>query len=122
MSGKYAVSLAIAVFMTTRAIAGEADIVGAEATQTGEGTWRFDVTVRHEDAGWEHYSDKWDIVGPDGAILGTRVLHHPHDNEQPFTRSLSGVEIPSTIKAVTLRAHDSVHGYGGREMTIIIPR
>ena len=37
--------------------------------------------------GWEHYANKWDVVGPDDTILGTRVLLHPHVNEQPFTRS-----------------------------------
>ncbi len=58
------------------------------------------------------------MVAPDGAVLGTRVLLHPHETEQPFTRSLGGVKIPQGVRQVTLRAHDRVHGYGGKELTV----
>lgn len=102
------------------ATAGEADVLEAVATETGEGIFRFDVTVAHADAGWDHYADRFEIVGPDGAIIATRVLLHPHDHEQPFTRSLTGVEIPPGIAAVTVRAHDSVHEYGGAEISLTI--
>jgi hypothetical protein len=98
--------------------AGEADVVAVEAVSEGSGSWRFHVTVAHGDTGWDHYADKWDVVAPDGRVLGTRVLLHPHEAEQPFTRSLGGVEIPAGAGKVTLRAHDSQHGYGGREMTV----
>ena len=65
------------------ALAGEADVVGVAARSSGGG-WSFDVTVRHADTGWEHYADAWRVVGPDGVVYGTRVLVHPHVNEQPF--------------------------------------
>jgi hypothetical protein len=102
--------------------AGEADVVGVRATEAAAGVWRFDVTVSHADAGWQHYADRWDVVGPDGAVLGSRVLLHPHVDEQPFTRSLSGVAIPAGVDRVRLRAHDSVHDFGGAEMTVELPR
>lgn len=102
--------------------AGEADVVGVEAAPQGGGTWRFRVTVAHGDTGWDHYADKWDVVAPDGTVLGTRTLLHPHEAEQPFTRSLGGVAIPADVDRVMLRAHDSVHGYGGREMTVELAR
>jgi len=102
--------------------AGEADVVDVQAKMDSSDTWRFDVTVAHADTGWDHYADKWDVVGPGGKILGTRVLVHPHENEQPFTRSLGGVFIPPDVTEVTLRAHDSVHDYGGREMTVPLVR
>jgi hypothetical protein len=54
--------------------------------------------------------------------LGTRVLYHPHVDEQPFTRSLGGVRIPAEVTSVILRAHDSVHGAGGREVVVELPR
>jgi hypothetical protein len=101
--------------------AGEADVVAAEAVPEGSGIWRFHVTVAHGDTGWQHYADKWDVVAPGGAVLGTRVLLHPHEAEQPFTRSLGGVKIPAGIDAVVLRAHDSEHGYGGTELTVELP-
>lgn len=103
------------------AMGGEADIVAAKAELVGE-TWRFDVTVRHDDTGWDHYADKWDIVGADGTVFGTRVLAHPHENEQPFTRSISGLEIPETVREVVIRGHDSVHGYGGKEVKVTLER
>ena len=102
-------------------VAGEADVVGVEVRKESAGTYRFDVTVAHGDEGWDHYADAWDVVAPDGTILGTRVLLHPHENEQPFTRSLSGVAIPDGITDVTLRAKDSMHEYGGLEMQATLP-
>lgn len=99
----------------------EADVVGVEVTSEGDGSYRFDVTVAHGDEGWDHYADAWDVVAPDGTVLGTRVLAHPHENEQPFTRSLGGVALPEGTTEVTLRAKDSVHDYGGVEMTVKLP-
>ena len=106
-----------ASLMTVTAFAGEADVVGVRMVERG-GTYSFSVTVRHAAAGWEHYADKWEVVAPDGKVIDTRVLAHPHDNEQPFTRSLGGVRIPADLAKVRVRAHDKVHGYGGREMEI----
>ena len=78
--------------------------------------------MQHADEGWDHYADAWDVVAPDGTVLGTRTLLHPHETEQPFTRVLSGVAIPDDVVQVTIRAHDSIHGYGGQELTVGVPR
>ena len=106
--------------------AGTADVVDAEVTMealTGDETfYRFTVTVRHADEGWDHYADAFEIVSPDGTVLGTRVLAHPHVNEQPFTRTLSAVAIPEGVTEVVIRARDSVHGHGGETMTVAIPQ
>lgn len=105
-----------------QAIAGEADVVGVKIVKEGTGTYRFDVTIRHGDKGWKHYANRWDVLTPDGVILGTRELAHPHETEQPFTRSLQGVKIPEGVEEVSVRAHDSVHGTGGAEMRVQVPR
>ena len=60
-------------------------------------------------------------MAPAGRVLATRVLLHPHVDEQPFTRSHS-VKIPRDVDEVTVRAHDKVHGYGGAEMTVALKR
>ena len=104
------------------ASAGEADVVAAEARQESDGTWRFRVTVAHADEGWDHYADRWQVLTEDGRVLGTRVLLHPHETEQPFTRSLGGVTIPEDVETVIIRAHDSVHGDGGAEILLRLPR
>ncbi len=101
--------------------AGEADVEAAEAIPRGDDRYRIRVTVRHADTGWEHYADRFEILDGQGNLLGTRVLHHPHVDEQPFTRRLDNVLIPAGIKRVTVRAHDSQHGYGGRTMTLKLP-
>ncbi|BBO68163.1 hypothetical protein DSCA_20930 [Desulfosarcina alkanivorans] len=101
---------------------GEADVLKVDVEKTGKGSFHFDVTVQHDDTGWDHYADKWDLLAPDGTVLGSRTLYHPHVGEQPFTRSLSGVGIPEDISRVTVRAHDSVHAYGGRTLTVELPR
>ncbi|MCP4386486.1 MAG: hypothetical protein GY798_34600 [Hyphomicrobiales bacterium] len=114
--------IAVAVLCATTVNAGEADVVGVVASEDSGGTWRFDVTVRHSDEGWDHYADAWEVRTPDGVVLGTRTLLHPHENEQPFTRSLSGVEIPADVEAVEIRARDSVHGWGGVVETVTLER
>lgn len=96
--------------------------MAAEATALDDGRFSFSVTVRHADEGWDHYADGYEIVAPDGIVLGERVLAHPHVEEQPFTRSLSSVEIPASIDTVTVRARDSVHGLGGETVEVSLPR
>lgn len=88
-----------------------AEIVAAEARASG-GTWSFSVTIRHPDTGWDHYADGWSVFAPDGTELGYRELLHPHETEQPFTRSLSGVAVPADVTEVTVRARCSVDGWG----------
>lgn len=107
--------------MPLSGFAGEADVLKVVAEKKGDG-YRFRVTVAHADAGWDHYADRWEILGPDDELLATRVLHHPHVDEQPFTRSLSGVDLPEGLSRVRVRAHDSVHGYGGRMVEVELPR
>lgn len=111
-------AFALVVMAAAAARAGEADVVAVEATQGAGDLWTFHVTVRHADAGWDHYADRWEVVGSEGTVLATRVLLHPHVNEQPFTRSKSGISIPAGVSAVTVRAHDSLHGYGGLERKV----
>lgn len=95
-----------------------ADVLTVRARLQPDGTWTFEVTVQHEDTGWENYADRWEVLTPEGEVLATRVLAHPHVDEQPFTRSQSGITIPEVVTQVRVRAHDLVHGYGGREVVV----
>lgn len=101
--------------------AGEADVLKAEVDRDTDGSYRFSVTVQHDDKGWKHYADRWEVLAPDGSVLGTRILYHPHVDEQPFTRSLSGVIVPEGVREVTIRAHDSVHEEGGKTLSLVLP-
>ena len=112
---------ALAVTNLESAKAGEVEIVKADAKGEQGGAYRFSVTLRHADEGWNHYADAWEVLAPDGTVLGTRVLYHPHVNEQPFTRSLAGVRVPDGVSRVSIRAHDKVHGTGPRTLTVDLP-
>ncbi len=106
---KYTIALILAC--ATPAFAEDPQIIAAIATRTGAG-WTFDVTLKHPDTGWDHYADAWEVLAPDGSSLGLRELVHPHEDEQPFTRSLSGVAIPDGTDHVLIRARCLVDGWG----------
>lgn len=102
-----------------------ADVTFVRAVEAADGTWTFSVTVSHPDTGWEDYADGWDVLTPDGTVLKpdpdspfTRLLLHPHETEQPFTRSQSGIAIPAGVSEARVRAHDLVDGFGGREVVV----
>ena len=105
--------------------AGNADVTFVRAVEANGGTWTFHVTVAHPDTGWEDYADGWDVLLPNGTVIlpdstspFTRLLLHPHVEEQPFTRSQSGIVIPPEITTVRVRAHDLRDGFGGREVIV----
>lgn len=117
-----ALALVLAAGAPGAARAGEADVEDVRVACDAARVCRFDVRVAHADAGFDHYADRYEIVAPDGRVLATRVLRHPHVDEQPFTRSLGGVRVPPDVARVRVRAHDSLHGLGGQERTVEIPR
>jgi hypothetical protein len=80
--------------------------------------WTVETTLRHGDTGWEHYADAWRVVDEAGKELGKRVLLHPHENEQPFTRSLNSITIPSDTQIVYVEAHDTVHGWSPQRIRV----
>ena len=62
---------------------------------------------------------------PDGTILKanpqdifTRVLMHPHVDEQPLTRSQNSIRGPQDQFIVVVQAHDLRDGFGGREVRV----
>ncbi len=93
-------------------------IDNVSARQAADGTWRFDVTISHPDTGWDHYADGWRVLDMEGNELGMRVLHHPHVEEQPFTRSLSGVRIPAGITQVQVQARETPAGWNAQTTTV----
>ncbi|MEE8546602.1 MAG: hypothetical protein V3S63_00695 [bacterium] len=111
----------IVLLISGKCRAGEADVIEVKASRPDSGTYTFNVTIGHADTGWDHYADRWEVLASDGKIIATRVLLHPHVSEQPFTRSLSGITIPAGETMVTVRARDSIHKYGGKEIDVHLP-
>ena len=112
------IACTLLALLPNAALAGAADVEKVTLQKGSDGLYTFNVTVRHADEGWDHYANRWDVVAPDGTVLGTRTLLHPHVDEQPFTRSLRGVMVPAGVKSVVIRAHDSVHKLGGAQVTV----
>jgi len=111
----------LAISLMQQAHANEVEIVNVYLQETDSG-WRAEVTLKHADASWEHYADAWRIVDTEGRLLKTRVLYHPHINEQPFTRSLSGIAIPSDKTVVYVEAHDKQHGWSSQRVKVDLTR
>ena len=117
-----ALALLAVLLLPPAARAGAADVIGVDVRRSAPGVYAFDVTIRSEETGWDRYADRFEVVAPDGRVLGTRVLLHPHVDEQPFTRSLGGVAVPAGVATVTVRAHHKPAGYDGAVMTVGLPR
>ena len=112
------IAASIMILTTTSLVhAGEVSILAASFRSTGAGQWSINVTLKHADAGWDHYADKWRIIDESGKVLGERVLAHPHVDEQPFTRSL-GVKVPNQITTLLVEAHDKKHGWSSQRLKV----
>jgi peroxiredoxin len=102
----FALRLAAVVFAfaSASAHAGEADVIAATAKRNADGTYRIDATIKSRDTGWDYYAERFEVLTQDGKILATRVLAHPHEDEQPFTRELDNVKIPAGVTEIKVRA------------------
>lgn len=112
--------LHILMICSAHVLASEADVIDAKVIRGDDGSFTFNVTVQHADEGWNHYADHWLILDNNEQVIAARKLVHPHVKEQPFTRSLSYIQIPDEITEVTIRAHCSVDNYSGENMLVKI--
>ncbi|WP_278922753.1 hypothetical protein [Pseudophaeobacter profundi] len=92
-------------------------IEAVDAQRTGA-TWRFAVTLSHPDTGWGHYADGWRVLDMQGTELGLRPLAHPHEHEQPFTRSLGNVTLPKGTTQVQIQARCLLDGWA--QETVVV--
>lgn len=98
------------------------DVVDARLVPTGDRRYDVVVTISSPYDTPARYADGWRVLGPDGTVLGTHDLLHDHANEQPFTRTQSGLSIPDGIEDVTIEGRDLVNGFGGATVTVPVPR
>ena len=105
------------VLVSNTAIANEVEIVKVMIEPSAH-RWTFHVTLKHDDKGWDHYANGWRVVDEDGNELGMRKLWHPHEDEQPFTRSLANVLVPEGKTIIYIEASDKVHGWSKQRVRI----
>lgn len=115
-------TLALVLMMSPAITQADPAVIEAVELSKASNGWRVDVTLRHGDTGWDDYADGWRVLAPDGAELGYRELFHPHVNEQPFTRSLAGVQIPDGLATVVIESRTNTDGWSGETVEIDVPR
>ena len=107
-------------FCTTAVIAGEAEILAAELRHQQKNSWSINVTLKHEDTGWDHYADVWRVIDKKENELGYRVLAHPHIEEQPVTRGFDRLIIHEDINTIYIQGHDNVHGWSSNKLKVML--
>ncbi|GAA6141655.1 hypothetical protein [Hydrogenophaga sp. 5NK40-0174] len=100
------------------------DVIGVKVRPAAGGgrQFDFDVTISSPYDTPDRYADGFRVKGKDGTVYGVRKLWHDHAGEQPFTRDLYGVDIPSGVSSVTVEARDQQHGWGGETLDVILPK
>jgi hypothetical protein len=97
------------------------DVLEAKVRPRGANTFDFDVTISSPYDTADRYADAFRVLGPDGTVYGERILLHDHASEQPFTRDLHGVTIPTGITSVIVQGRDKKYGYGGKTIEVTLP-
>ncbi|MEQ9041693.1 MAG: hypothetical protein RIE24_25485 [Silicimonas sp.] len=110
-------TFALSVSLSHQVAADPATVEAVDVKQSVN-TWTFSVTLSHGDTGWDDYADGWRVILEDGTILGMRELLHPHVEEQPFTRNLSGLKIPDNVHTVFIEARTNVDGWGDQRFNV----
>lgn len=95
-----------------------AQVQQVDAVQSKNGSWCFNTQVRHNDQGWDHYANEWQVTDLQGNVLASRKLLHPHDDEQPFTRNLCNIKFADDIKQVVVSAKCNLHETTGQHVVV----
>lgn len=95
------------------------DVVSAEVAEDGASVA---VTVSSPYDSPDRYADAIRVRSADGAeVYGERALTHDHAAEQPFTRSITDLEVPDGVREAVVEGRDQVSGWGGDTVTITLP-
>ncbi|HEY9098905.1 MAG TPA: hypothetical protein VIN38_08545 [Thiobacillus sp.] len=97
------------------------DVIDVRVHARGDNRFDFDATIASPYDTPQRYADAFRVMSADGKQLGERTLFHDHASEQPFTRDLHGITIPSGIKTVVIQARDKRYGYGGKMIHVTLP-
>ncbi len=96
------------------------DVTSASFESVDDGTTDFAVTVSSPYDTPERYADAIRVRNEDGTVYGETELTHDHADEQPFTRTVSGVQLATGVGSVVVEARDSVNGWGGGTATVAL--
>jgi hypothetical protein len=94
--------------------------INARVSLVGENRYQFEVNIVHEDDSWDHFVDRWEVIGNGGKVIATDNLFYPRIGQDFVYRVLRGVKVEAGTEFVTYRLHDVRHGFG-REKLIRMP-
>ena len=96
------------------------EVLAVEFRQSEPGVFTVSTTVRSVDIEGVSFADAWEVRDLEGNVLGTRILAHPHANEQPFTRSQT-IELPEGTTVVYVEGRDQGNGWSGQRFEFALP-
>lgn len=91
----------------------EANVLGVDWANTTDGTTLW-VTLYKELDEYDGIGDWWQIEDLDGNVIGSKQVSQ---NETHYTSNHT-ITVPPGIRYLVVRAHDSVHGYGGQAVVV----
>ncbi|MEO5652793.1 MAG: hypothetical protein ABIN79_08300 [Marmoricola sp.] len=98
------------------------DVLAAVLKGDSDGGWTLDVTLSSQYDSAQRYADGWRVLDANGKVLGEQTLTHDHADEQPVTRTQTGLEIPDGVDVITVEGRDTENGYGGATLEVEVPR
>lgn len=95
-------------------------VVAAKAEREGN-RWMIEVTLQHEDTGWDHFATGFEVQGPDGSRLGYLELTHPNVGTPTVEAELTGLNIPADVTYVLIRTRCSLVGWAAEPVRLDLP-
>ncbi|MFC4335171.1 hypothetical protein [Salininema proteolyticum] len=83
-----------------------------------DGAFTVHITVDSAYDSEERWADAVRVVGPDGGEMAIAEFPEPHEDEQPFTRSIEGVDAPMDVEVVEVQARDSENGWNPETLEV----
>jgi hypothetical protein len=107
--------------LSTPVFAGGADVIDGKITRDSNGRYSVFATIQHNDEEPKHFVNKFQVLTPDGKVIGEMYFLESHLHEQPFVGMAQSVKVPDGVRELRLRAHDRLHGYSGKEFKLKVP-
>ena len=106
----YFISSILLIMFIHNAQAGTVEILAVEFHKTGMDTWSVRVTLKHDDMGWEHYADNWQIVNENGKILKVKeVIEDDYLKRVPLKRELLNRALKEIIEDLKVTKVENYH-------------
>lgn len=79
------------------------------------------VTIQHDDSGWDHFADGFEVQAPDGTRLGYRELTRPNVGQRTQDVDMTGLKLPEGIGYVLIRTRCSLVGWAAEPVRLDLP-